>query len=341
VLSRRRALAAAVSLAVVAVTFAFVLPRIANYGDVWRVLRTLSWVWLGGLAAATLLNLATFPLPWMVALPGLRYLHALRMTQASTAVSLVVPGGAPAGMAASFAMLRSWGIDTHAVALAVAVTGIFNQLSTFVFPVVAVALLAVEGTVSRTLELIAVVGLGLAVAIGAVLALGLARESVAHAVGDRAARLVSRFARLLRKRPVAWGGETFARFRAESLGLVRERWLALTATTLVNQLSGFLVLDLSLRAFGITTAEVPLAASFAAWSIGRLLTSLPLTPGGVGFVELGLTGSLIGFGGPNAKVVAAVFVYRALSVVPTVVAGLLAAATWKLQRPTADGVLGR
>jgi uncharacterized protein (TIRG00374 family) len=341
VLSRRRALTAAVSLAVVAVTFVFVLPRIANYGDVWRVLRTLSWRWLAALAGATLLNLATFPLPWIVALPGLGYLHALRMTQASTAVSLVVPGGAPAGMAASFAMLRSWGIDGHPVALAVAVTGIFNQLSTFVFPVVAVALLAVEGTASRTLELIALAGLGLALAVGAVLALGLARESLAQALGDRAARLVSWFARLLRKSPVSWGGETFARFRTESLRLVRDRWLALTATTLVNQLSGFLILDLSLRAFGITRAEVPLAASFAAWSIGRLLTSLPLTPGGVGFVELGLTGSLIGFGGPNAKVVTAVLVYRAFSVVPTVVAGLLAAVTWRLQRPTPNGVLGR
>jgi uncharacterized protein (TIRG00374 family) len=335
VLSRRRALTAAVSLAIVAAAFVFVLPRIANYGDVWRVLQTLSWPWLAALAGATLLNIATFPLPWLVALPGLGYFHALRMTQASTAFSLVVPGGAPVGMAASFAMLRSWGLDPGAVGLAVAVTGIFNQLSTFVFPVIAVALLAVEGIASTTLELIALGGLALAIAIGTALALGLARESLARSFGERAARLVSR---LRRRSPVGWGGESFARFRAESLALLRDRWVVLTAATLVNQLSGFLMLDLSLRAFGVTRVEVSIVASFAAWSIGRLLTSLPLTPGGVGFVELGLTGSLIGFGGPNAKVVAAVLVYRALSVVPTVVAGLLAAATWKLQTPEPKSV---
>jgi uncharacterized membrane protein YbhN (UPF0104 family) len=333
VLSKGRVLAAAASLAAIAATFVFVLPRIADYSAVWGVLRTLSWPWLGGLTGVTVLNLATFPLPWTAALPGLGYFNALRMTMASTAFSLIVPGGAPAGMAASFAMLRSWGLDGVAVTRAVALTGIFNQLSTFVFPVVAVLVLAVEGTASTTLELVALLGLGVAVAVAAALAAGLARERFARAVGDRAAALVSRLARLWRRGDVGWNGTSFVRLRAETLTLLRERWVALTATTLVNQLVGFLMLDLSLRAFGITRAEVPVAASFAAWSIGRVLASLPLTPGGIGAVELGLTTSLIGFGGPNAKVVAAVLVYRAASIAPTVLAGLLAAATWRLQQP--------
>jgi putative heme transporter len=126
------------------------------------------------------------------------------------------------------------------------------------------------------------------------------------------------------------------RFRSESLGLVRTRWLSLSAATLLNQLSVYLALELALRGIGVSRAEVSIAASFAAWSIGRLLTALPLTPGGVGFVELGLTGSLIGFGGPNAKIVAAVLVFRALSVVPIVAAGAVSMATWKLQKPAVE-----
>jgi uncharacterized protein (TIRG00374 family) len=196
-----------------------------------------------------------------------------------------------------------------------------------------VLLLAVEGTASTTLELVALLGLGVALAVAAALAGALARERVARAVGDRAAVLASRLSRLRRRGDVTWDGTAFVRFRGESLTLLRERWVVLAATTLVNQLVGFLMLDLSLRAFGITRADVPVAASFAAWSIGRVLASLPLTPGGIGAVELGLTTSLIGFGGPNAKVVAAVLVYRAASIVPTVLAGLLAAATWRLQQP--------
>jgi uncharacterized membrane protein YbhN (UPF0104 family) len=47
---------------------------------------------------------------------------------------------------------------------------------------------------------------------------------------------------------------------------------------------------------------------------------------------LGLTGTLVGFGGANASVVAAVLVYRFLTVVPTLVLGLVAAFTWRLNR---------
>ena len=56
----------------------------------------------------------------------------------------------------------------------------------------------------------------------------------------------------------------------------------------------------------------------------RLLGTIPITPGGIGVVELSLTATLIGFGGSNAGVVAAVLVYRFLTMVPTIVIGLAA-----------------
>jgi uncharacterized protein (TIRG00374 family) len=61
----------------------------------------------------------------------------------------------------------------------------------------------------------------------------------------------------------------------------------------------------------------------------RLLSAFPITPGGLGIVEVGLTGALVAFGGQNARVVAAVLVYRVLSTVPTLVIGLIAGATWR------------
>jgi uncharacterized membrane protein len=39
------------------VTFAYLLPQIADYRDVWAVVRGLSWPWALALAAATVLNL--------------------------------------------------------------------------------------------------------------------------------------------------------------------------------------------------------------------------------------------------------------------------------------------
>src|SRR5262249_37494604 len=103
-----------------------------------------------------------------------------------------------------------------------------------------------------------------------------------------------------------------------------------------GSLTVFLVLAVSLRAMGVTSSQVTLIEAFAAWALVRLLASVPITPGGIGIVELGLTGSLIGFGGNNARVVAAVLVFRFLQTVPTLILGLAAGLTWRRQgRPTA------
>ena len=133
-----------------------------------------------------------------------------------------------------------------------------------------------------------------------------------------------------------WNGTSFVRFRDETIVLIRRRWLFLTAATLAGHLTVFLVLLASLRAVGIERAEVTIVEAFAAWALARILGSIPITPGGVGFVELGLTGALVAFGATDAQAVAATLIYRFLTVVPTLAVGLLAAATWKVgQRPAA------
>jgi uncharacterized membrane protein YbhN (UPF0104 family) len=296
----------------------------------------MSWIWILALAIATLANIVTFAPPWMVALPGLGFLKALSMTQASTAFSLLVPGGAPAGMAASFAALRSWRFTRKAVGLAVSLTGVWNQVSTFVFPVVAILLLAVEGGVSRSLVLVAASGVVLLAVATAGAAAVLSRPAITFRMGGAASRAVGRVNRLRRRPAPAWGGEEFVRFRADTLTFLRRRWIALTGATLANQLTGYLVLQFAVRAVGLGQGQLSIAECFTAWSVGRSLASLPLTPGGIGVVELGMTGTLIGFGGPHASVVAAVLIYRALSVIPTLFLGLVAVATWKLLRPKAS-----
>ena len=67
---------------------------------------------------------------------------------------------------------------------------------------------------------------------------------------------------------------------------------------------------------GVPASDVNVVEAFAAWSLVRLLGSIPITPGGLGVVELGLTTALVGFGGNQPDVVAAVLVYRFLTMVP-------------------------
>jgi uncharacterized protein (TIRG00374 family) len=331
--NHKRILGAAGSIAVVVLVFAFVLPRIADYRDVFEVVRDLSWQDWTLLAGAVVLNLATFPPPWMAALPGLGYREGMAMTQASTALSIVSPAGAAVGMAASYSMLRSWKYPAAAVGLAVAVAGLWNQLANLAFPVVALALLTLEDESHPALQTAALVGVVvLAVAVVG-FALVLSRAERARRIGGLAAGLASRALRLVRRAPVEWGGESFVRFRSRALVLLRRRWHVITLATLAGHLTVFVLLLVCLRVTGVTESEVTTIEAFAAWALVRILGALPLTPAGVGIVEVGLTGALVAFGAPNAEAVAATLLYRALTVLPTLALGLLAAATWRTHHP--------
>ena len=331
--SWRYVLGVGVAVAVVVATFAFVLPKIADYRDVWGVVKDLSWQDVALLAGATILNLVTFAPPWMAALPGLRFRQAFVVTQASTASTYVAPGGVAVGMALSFAMLRAWGFVSAAVGLAVALTGVWNQLAMLAFPTLALVLLSFSGDAHAALDTVAYLGLAIFVVVIAAFTAALSTPTLARRVGDLAARIVSWINGLIRRKPVGWDGESFVRFRDRTNSLLKRRWHVLTLSTLAGHFTVFLVLLTSLRVLDVSGSEVSAVEAFAAWSLVRLLGSIPITPGGLGVVELGLTTALVGFGGDQVEVVAAVLVYRFLTIVPTLVIGLLAGVTWKRYRP--------
>jgi uncharacterized protein (TIRG00374 family) len=331
-LAKRLALPVLAVVFVVA-TFAFFLPKIADYGDVWDVIQGLSWKWLAALAAATTINVATFAPPWMVALPGLRFWPALMMTQASTALSIVFPGGVVVGTAGSYAMLRSWRFARRDIARALTLTSLWNQFANLTYPIVALFLLTASGGKSPVLATAAFIGVAVLGISVAAFALVLSSNRMAKDIGDVAARLANWARGKIRRGPVDWGGASFQRFRRAAIDLLRRRWHLLTLATFVGSLSVFAVLVVSLRALDVPASQVSLIEAFAAWSLVRLLGSVPITPGGIGVVELGLTGALVGFGGNNAGVVAAVLVWRFLTMVPTLVLGLLSAFTFRRHHP--------
>ncbi len=336
----RRYAFAGVGVAIVVVTFAFVLPKIADYRDVWDVVTTLTWEWIVVLVGATVLNLATFAPPWMVTLPGLRFRQALEMTQASTALSIVAPGGAAVGMAGSWGMLRGWGFPTRAVTTAITLTGVWNQLANLVFPIVALFLLKANGGETALLGTAAFVGVAVLGVVVALLVLVLYSESLARDVGDAVASFATWLKARVRRGPVSFSGASFVRFRSEVVDLLARRWHVLTLATLAGSMTVFLLLVLSLRAVGVSSSEVDVIEIFAAWSLIRIVGAIPITPGGFGIVELGLTTALVAFGGANAGVVAAVLIYRFLTVVPTLVLGGLAALTWQSRsRVVTDSVI--
>jgi uncharacterized protein (TIRG00374 family) len=321
----RRAALFGVSLGIVVATFAYFVPSIASYGDAWALVRELSWQWILALVGATVLNLATFAPPWQVALPGLRFIRALELTQASTALSIVAPAGAAVGAAGAYGICRRWGFGRDEVARAVTVTSLWNQLLNLSFPIVALFLLSITGDITPALAMAAFIGVAVLGVIVAGLVLVLVSNRLAHDLGDVAARLTNWARGKVHRGPVTWAGRSFERFRDNVGDFLERRWPWLTLTSLAGSLTVFGVLLVSLRALQVPAAEVSATEAFAAWALVRILASVPITPGGAGVVEAGLTGTLVGFGGNNAGVVAAVLVYRFLTVVPTLVLGAVAA----------------
>jgi uncharacterized protein (TIRG00374 family) len=336
----KRVLLGALSVGIIAATFFYFLPTIANYGQVWDVVTGLSWEWIAALLAATAINLITFAPPWQVALPGLSFSQAFTVTQASTALSIVVPAGIAAGIAGSYGVLRRWGFALRDVTRAITLTGLWNQLLNLTFPIVAVFLLTTSGESAAALATVAFIGVAVLGIVIAGFVLMLVSNRLARDMGNVAARLANWGLRKVRRGPVSWSGASFERFRTEAGDLLERRWHLLTLTALVGNLTVFLLLVVSLRAMGVSSAQVNLVEAFASWSFIRIISAIPITPGGIGVIELGLTGMLVGFGGKNAAVVAAVLVYRFLTTVPTLLLGLAAAFTWRRQGlPATEPVL--
>jgi putative heme transporter len=334
---RRRLAGAALAVAVIAVVFAELLPRIANYGDVWAVVTRLSPLEITALVVVTAINLATFAPPWMAAIPGLGYWNATVLTQVSTALSIAVPGGDAAGIAASYAMLRRWGVARGAVAVAVVVTGVGNQLVNVLLPLLALALLVMSGGSSPVLLTAGSIGIAAILALSTAIVLVLRGERQAFAVGRRAEWFVNHVLALAH-RPARHGwGDGLVRFRRETIELVARRWPALAGSMIVGHLAVFAVLLVALRATGVDAGEVGWVEALAAWGLIRLLSAVPVTPAGVGIVELGLSSALVGFGAHNAEAVAAVLLYRALTVLPSLALGAVLGLTWRRRGVAPEG----
>ena len=218
-------------------------------------------------------------------------------------------------MGLTYEILHSWGFTGTNVALYVGVTGIWNIFVKLALPVLSIAILVVTGQSSSAFVTAAVVGvIVLVIAVGLLAAI-FASERLARAIGNGIGRMTAAILRLFHKEPKSDMGERAVKFRGDTIGLVRLRWIRLTVTTIASQLALFLVLLLALRAMGISEADVSTAKVLAVFSFSRLLSAVPVTPGGVGVIDLGYIGGLAA-GLPEsekAAVVAAVLIFRALT----------------------------
>jgi uncharacterized protein (TIRG00374 family) len=319
-----------VSLVLIVVIFYFLLKKI-DLGQVWTAITSMTWLELSILGLLAIWNLCTYAFVWMAVTPDppLSFGHAMVMTQSTTAVANTMPGGSAVGIGMTYAMLGSWGYSRSRATTAVLVSGVWNSFIKLGMPVLALALVLLQGGAGGGRVTAALLGIAGLVGAVVVFALILRSEEMARRFGLLAGRVVSRALRLVRRAPVHGWELATVKFRARTIALVEHRWIAITVTSLVSHLSLYLVLLVALRDVGVGNAQVGWAEVLVAFAFARLITAIPFTPGGVGLVEVTLIATLSAAGGDREQVTAAVLVYRALTWGLPIVVGVATYLWWR------------
>ena len=240
-------------------------------------------------------------------LPGLSHPKALILNVCGSSVGNLLPGGGAAGVVATYGMCRSWGFSRRDISTSVIVTGIWNVLGRVALPVIGTGVLLTDASslpepVVRAGAGGAVVGLALLALFVAVIVSERAATVIGHGLDTVLGRLWHR-SRAGREMSI---DELVRDLRGRLNSVVRTGWPSMTFG-----LFGFFGVYYVLFWFCLDSqhVQVTFAHTFAAYAVGRLLSTVGITPGGVGITEIGSTAVLIAFGANPAAATAGVVLF--------------------------------
>lgn len=279
-----------------------VLGRIPPAGLV-----ALSVVWIAGLWAHS----------WVLAasLPGLTKRRGLTLSLTGSAVANVLPLGGAVGTGLNYAMTRRWGFSPGAFGGFLAVTTLLNVVAKLGVVGIAVALTPLHGT--STALPIGRTGLLLIPVIAAV---GLVCWYLASA---RAAAVAGKaLSRVTRRRSAA-----LPQLRESMLRVFRGGWRPMTLGMVA-----YLTLQLVLLwlCFALLGTSMSLPVLVTGLAVERLLTLIPITPGGAGVVEVGTAAALVALGGDPAAVTAGLVLFRGFTYLLEIPVGGVTLLLWLL-----------
>ncbi len=291
--------------------FAFygLAPRLLDMWDQVPQLRTVSIYWF---VAILLCEVGSYACAWdltRIALPRVSWFVAATAQLTSNAVAKVVPGGAAIGAATGFRMLSVSGIDKGSAGAALTATSIISNGVLLCLPMVALFLSILGAPIPGGMIHVAWGG--------AVLAVVLFGFTFSLVRFDRPihwfARTIATVAGWINKRRGRSGGPTvegIVHQRDQMVSSLGARWRAALLAAVGNWLLDYFALVCALKACGV---DPRLSLVLLAYAVAAVLGMIPITPGGVGFVEAGLTAMLVLAGVPSEKALLAVLAYRIAS----------------------------
>ena len=243
---------------------------------------------------------------------------------AGSAASKVVPGGAATGGAVQGKLLIQAGQPGAAVASALAGVALITTAVLLLLPVLTIPALLIGPPPEEELRLGLLVSLVVAVVIVGVGVTVLTWPRVLTTTG----RLVGHVLHRVRPSITADSMATLLTAqRARVAAAFQGRWWLAVFLAAANRMFDYAALVAALAAFGVHArpSEVLLA-----YVVAQALAIVPITPGGLGFVESGLTALLVVIGVPVDVSVIATLLYRLVSFWLPIPIGVLAWAGWRV-----------
>ncbi len=305
-----------------------VIPQFASYSGAWsRVVHLDAWSWVAIVVAACV-NQISGIWPYQAAMPGLRFRHGLLQIETATAISNTVPVGGAVAIGMTFKMFSSFGFADVVISTAVLTTGIWNLAAKFALPVAAVALLAATAHPTAQAVGAAITGVVAIVVTGVVGWLVFRSEASAHWVGHLVDRVANWVRHFFRKPATDRIERALLRFSSQIVHTVRRRGWLLTWAALGNQVAGFVLLLIIVRAVGITAGEVTFAAVFASFAVARLAGAIPITPGGLGTLDAAFISLMTAFGATSSQALTADLIWRLTTYFLPIFSGIITYLIW-------------
>ncbi len=293
---------------VAGITIYFVFPSLAEVFSAFPKLTKLDPIWF---AFALVLQVAHFTCTialQRIALRTKAWFSVATSQLAGNAISLIVPGGAAFGAATQFRMLAASGNDAATAVgglTAFSLLGIGGLLALPIFVLPAI----LAGTpIDGGLEHAALLGLVAFVLFAGFGAAVLVLDAPLRWIG-RAIQTVRN--RLLRKRtPMRGLPERLVFERDRIRDVLGKRWKAAMLLSSGRLAFDYGTLLATIRATGVKPNP---SLVLLAYAVAGLLALIPITPGGLGIVEAGLSALLILAGVPAVDAVVATLAYRIIS----------------------------
>jgi uncharacterized protein (TIRG00374 family) len=291
-------------LAITGVSLYLVAPSLLDVLGSAEDLQQLNPLWFPAMAGLQVLSLGCLWALQRAALHEAPWRAVVESQLAGNALSKIAPGGGAMGAALQYRMLIEAGVERARAVAGITAVNLATFAVVLALPVLAIPAL-VRGGVPRTLLEGAVVGLIVFVVIAALAALVLAADGPLAWIG----RVAQRVRNGLRRgaRPLTGVSARLIRERDRFLAVLGPRWKAALLATVGRWAFDYATLLVALAAVGSTPRPSLVLLAFC---LAQVLAQVPVTPGGLGFVEAGLTATLALAGVDAGDAVLATLAYR-------------------------------